>query len=339
MKQKLIWVEYAKAIGITLMVYGHVARGVYNADLPINEDFFWFVDKIIYNFHMPLFFFLSGIFLINSLEKWGRANLFKIKLSTIAYPYILWSIIQGSLEVFLNSYTNHSIDFADVLSLLHQPRAQFWFLYTLFFIFVFSILAYRRQDTQFVAALFLFSLGLYVFEHEIPGRQFHIYFSNYMVFFAGGVLFSKLQEMHLFKSGKILITIFLLFVVCQYIFVTYGDTLNEYPRTFANLMVAYTGIFFVISLCQYYSETSVKSIELIGQATLSIYLLHVIFGSGFRIIAAGYFGITSVPFHLVAGTVFGLIVPVLVLHFARKLGFNFMFAYPIKKPVKRESTS
>ncbi|OQK17044.1 hypothetical protein AU255_03865 [Methyloprofundus sedimenti] len=36
------WVDYAKGIGIIIVVYGHVARGVFNARMIINK-----VDTIV----------------------------------------------------------------------------------------------------------------------------------------------------------------------------------------------------------------------------------------------------------------------------------------------------
>lgn len=54
------WPDIAKGIGILLVVYGHVARGIEKAGLPIDPVFFKTVDVLIYAFHMPLFFFVSG---------------------------------------------------------------------------------------------------------------------------------------------------------------------------------------------------------------------------------------------------------------------------------------
>ena len=75
MKQRNQWVDYAKAIGIILVVYGHVARGLIAAGLPMNQTWYTLVDSIIYSFHMPLFFFLSGLFFYDSLTKRGRIGL------------------------------------------------------------------------------------------------------------------------------------------------------------------------------------------------------------------------------------------------------------------------
>lgn len=62
MNKRLDWIDKAKGIGIILVVYGHVARGIFNAGIPMNEKSFGIIDSVIYSFHMPLFFFLSGFF-------------------------------------------------------------------------------------------------------------------------------------------------------------------------------------------------------------------------------------------------------------------------------------
>lgn len=127
MQERNVWVDYAKAIGIILVVYGHVARGVFNAGLPMDEGSYRLVDCIIYSFHMPLFFFLSGLFFYDSLMKRGRTGLVVNKVDTIVYPFIVWSLLQGLLEVVLSNYTNGQVTLTEVLSLLWMPRAQFWF--------------------------------------------------------------------------------------------------------------------------------------------------------------------------------------------------------------------
>ncbi|HAQ24881.1 MAG TPA: acyltransferase, partial [Pseudomonas sp.] len=126
MQERNAWVDYAKAIGIILVVYGHVARGVFNAGLPMGEELYVLVDSIIYSFHMPLFFFLSGLFFYDSLVKRGTGGLIVNKVDTIVYPFIVWSLLQGFLEVILSNYTNGNVTVAEVLSLLWSPRAQFW---------------------------------------------------------------------------------------------------------------------------------------------------------------------------------------------------------------------
>lgn len=45
-KDRISWIESLKGIGIILVVLGHT---------------FWGGTKVIYAFHMPLFFFVSGM--------------------------------------------------------------------------------------------------------------------------------------------------------------------------------------------------------------------------------------------------------------------------------------
>ncbi|MCP6134099.1 acyltransferase family protein, partial [Klebsiella pneumoniae] len=66
------WVDNAKAIGIILVVMGHVNRGLHSSGIYISERLFTLLDSIIYTFHMPLFFFLSGLFFVSSIEKNGK---------------------------------------------------------------------------------------------------------------------------------------------------------------------------------------------------------------------------------------------------------------------------
>jgi len=82
------WVNYAKAIGILLVVYRHVARGVYNAGNPMDAVLYERVDSITYSFHRPLLFFLSGLFFLHSLNRRGLAGLTANKIDTIVYPYL-----------------------------------------------------------------------------------------------------------------------------------------------------------------------------------------------------------------------------------------------------------
>ena len=63
-RERIEWIDYAKGIGIILVVYGHMIRGM-SQHIPAN--FFYVSDSVVYGFHMPLFFFLTGLF----VEKWA----------------------------------------------------------------------------------------------------------------------------------------------------------------------------------------------------------------------------------------------------------------------------
>ncbi|EPJ4139137.1 acyltransferase family protein [Klebsiella pneumoniae] len=62
------WVDYAKGIGIILVVFGHANRGLYSSGIYISPEIYHYLDNVIYSFHMPLFFFLSGLFFVSSIK-------------------------------------------------------------------------------------------------------------------------------------------------------------------------------------------------------------------------------------------------------------------------------
>lgn len=74
------WIDIAKGIGIVLVVYGHVARGLFNAEIPVNYDLYKCIDDLIYKFHMPLFFLFLGIYTSLLFRKKARSTSLKIRL-------------------------------------------------------------------------------------------------------------------------------------------------------------------------------------------------------------------------------------------------------------------
>lgn len=62
---RLLLYDNLKAFGIILVVIGHVCLYC----LPGDDGY---LGKIIYAFHMPLFFFVSGVFAIKSADMGGE---------------------------------------------------------------------------------------------------------------------------------------------------------------------------------------------------------------------------------------------------------------------------
>jgi fucose 4-O-acetylase-like acetyltransferase len=181
------WVDYAKAIGIILVVIGHVMRGLVSAGLPVDRYWFSLVDSIIYSFHMPLFFFISGLFFSDSLNKRGPGRLIASKVDSIIYPYIVWSLLQGLFELAFSQYTNGQVTLGQVLSFGWHPRAQFWFLFALFFVFVLATFVITLTRGRYVLSLLVLLGTIFVVKSELPLNLITNYLAGYSVFFLFGV--------------------------------------------------------------------------------------------------------------------------------------------------------
>lgn len=132
-------IDMAKGIAIVLVVYGHCLRGLVAAGTLPDGPAFAVPDYVIYTFHMPLFFVTAGFFYLNA-EKRGGRHFWISRLETIAYPYFLWSIIQGLVQIALSgsSATNNGLGWSGLLAIAWSPISPFWFLYALFFSYVFA---------------------------------------------------------------------------------------------------------------------------------------------------------------------------------------------------------
>jgi len=317
------WVDYAKAIGILLVAYGHVARGVFNAGIPMDAALYERVDSVIYSFHMPLFFFLSGLFFLQSLRRRGPACLTANKIDTILYPYVLWSLIQGLTEVALSEYTTRSTTLSEVLS-LWDPRVQFWFLYALLLVVLTAILVYRSEARSLLAAVLVASAVAYVYQDRIPSALHSDYVVKNFFFFALGVWFSTVKDQMLRNPAPWAAAGVIAFVAAQYVFhvelgLVYAD------KGAASLLVATVSILAVASVSMFLARTPARWVLAVGGASMAIYVMHILAGSGVRIILARLFGVQDAAVHLMAGCLAGVLLPMLVLRLAARLGVRGLF--------------
>ncbi|MDM8058401.1 acyltransferase family protein [Klebsiella aerogenes] len=327
-----VWVDYAKALGIILVVAGHVNRGLYSSGIYISKQFYALFDSVIYSFHMPLFFFLSGLFFATSIEKKGKKKFFIDKLDTIFYPFVLWSLLQGGIEVILSQYTNSKTQLLDVLSFLFYPRAQFWFLYALLMIFIVAGIIYRKQTfNNSLPLIIIISFVAYIFSNTI-GSTFHInYLTNNSIYFFLGCLFFNASGRFQFRNDwKTLLIIAVLFIALEYIFhfilkMTYFDI------GVFTFILACTGIALITALSMYLASMNIKILEMIGTLSMVIYLTHILAGSGSRIVLNKILHLQNWYIHMLTGTLIGVSVPIAIYFIAKKYNINFLFSYPRHK--------
>lgn len=331
MNQRSDWVDYAKALGIILVVYGHVAKGLSSAGIEAQFKSFETITSIIYSFHMPLFFFVSGFFFYNSLKKRGGTKLILRKLDTVVYPYLIWSIFQGIIEVFLSNYTSGDVTFSEVFSLLWLPRAQFWFLYVLFIFFSVSTIIFSLFSKKTVILLFLLSIVLYVYSPNFSVNLIIRLIKGYFVFFVFGIFFSlyfKVEQISTLFSLSLLTSGF---IISQYLFhVTLG--LHYSDIGFESLLLALVSILFLVSLSSQISRLIPnKVLANIGKLSMAIYLMHTLASSGARIVLSHIVNIYSFEFHIIAGCLIGILIPLFIVKIMNKLKLPYLFSAPISQ--------
>ena len=135
--KRIEYIDIAKGIGILLVVFGHV---VWGGNYPMPHA--GFISNLIYSFHMPLFFIISGM-CIKESKVLDKQTVRKMALAYLI-PYAIWTILyllmfqtagmlrgQESIFNFKNNLFAHAISICGV--------APLWFLIALFIAEVMTI--------------------------------------------------------------------------------------------------------------------------------------------------------------------------------------------------------
>lgn len=163
------WIDSLKGAGILLVVFGHALGGLIDAGFAANHGWLLSLFAAIYIFHMPLFFFLTGLFVTQRVQQ--NPNRFRVQLVTdIAWPYFLWGGIQIVAINLAGTMVNHpsgplALSFVKIF---YTPPSQFWFLYALFFLHGLSLLIGRGVGSPFYFLLLL-AVGSLAEQQHLPG--------------------------------------------------------------------------------------------------------------------------------------------------------------------------
>lgn len=118
------------------MVLGHVIGSLENTGHG-RADFWATLNTVMHTFRMPMFFFLAGVFLIQTMQKRGYGPWVIDKAQYLLYPFVVWSVLTGLIEWGAFSVgVGQPIGPADIaLGLIWSPRDHYWYLPALFVAF------------------------------------------------------------------------------------------------------------------------------------------------------------------------------------------------------------
>lgn len=305
--RRLAWIDIAKGLGICLVVYGHAFNGVTAAGLLPYGGWPGVVYYGIYTFHMSLFFVLSGLTAEVGYRRRPQAYL-SGKLVSIGYPYLLWCLIQGSIQLQVAGQVNRGIAREDVFSILWSPLGHFWFLYALLICFaVVTVLRFRTGAMLAVAAVSLALFALQYGNTAVPSivAVTLFYFPHFV---AGIVLSERLRGW----TPTLETTAWGLPLVAAAFVMGAGANAwltNANYVALPAIPAAALGVLGVLWVAKRLSGRVAQLFEALGQMSLSIYVMHVLVVAGTRIVLVKL-GIVNPVVLIATALVFGLAVPI-----------------------------
>ncbi|MDO5969176.1 acyltransferase family protein [Flavivirga aquimarina] len=199
-KSRFNWIDQAKGLGIFLVIYAHN---------------FPYLESYIYSFHMPLFFFISGMF--HPKETNSKTIIHRAK--SLLIPYFFWAFLLYLFWFFLGRHYGNSTTFnldpiKSFIGIFYaQGGIQFmdwgiplWFLPGIFLTFLlYSFLKVIKIKTiRYLVLITLISLGfLYprYFDFKLPW-SIDVACVSLVFYMSGNVLKEQLVKLN---SNKLLI--------------------------------------------------------------------------------------------------------------------------------------
>ena len=179
------WIDWSKSIAIFLVIWGHV---------PMQSE----THTIIYSFHMPLFFLISG-YLYNP-KGTIKEELYK-DLKTLLLPSLIYQFIFYPYWFVRELIVPHQV--INIHNSIIQPLIQSlssdpingptWFIYCLFMIKIYSYTIQKKQSiywlTAGISSLVSILICYWLNQHSIYGTYAtHSFFALQIFFFTGQAL-------------------------------------------------------------------------------------------------------------------------------------------------------
>jgi len=353
MSKRIEYIDIARGIGILLVVLGH-------NDFALVSPFAY---HVIYSFHMPLFFFLSGYFLktsipflefvkkrFNSVLKPYFFTLFLIYFTSVSFEKMSFKTAIGRIVKSLYG-TGHYIDWV-----------QLWFLPHLFVVSLYAFLFFAlfgRLNNRYIrwtilvatlgiASLFLksfypFSISLFGKDYELFGLPFSL-----DLVFLSGFFFILGSEIRQITSEKTFDNVFLLIgtgvgLILLNLFFSARIDLNTrtYESFPINTVESILGILFVLALSRQIELRTRRPASLFkyfGQISLIILVFHVPIQDfwGQKVLAVT----DNAPLSIWVGFFMGVAGPVLIYELFIKANpiASFWFGREAEMPEKKESS-
>lgn len=330
MKTRLTYIDTAKGLGILLVVYGHVLRGLMSAGITSPTGWAATSDTVLYAFHMPLFFLLSGVFFrAEKYDHWWAG--IKERLLDFVPVYLIWNLLQSLMTVGFAGSVNTKVS-TDPLSLvtgLLVPKAQFWFLQALLFVIVFLSLASRLPRWKLWVLPVSFGLAL------LPVLTS---WARYTPVFALGAVLTVAGLVRLIGPLGTLLSVV--------VFGALLPVLLHLPTDFSHTSIAWvlldfalgvSGTLVVVGLSERLPLKLQEPLATLGKLSMPIYLAHILFTAGTRIALQKVLHYQGVAGHIVLGTIVGTLAPLVLYKLAERLKCTWVLGVRAAKP--KSSTS
>lgn len=270
--ERIKWIDTAKGIAIMLVVFVHLS--------PVGTN----VYNFLISFIMPLFFMLSGLFVLKNMNQSFREH-FVSRFKRLMIPYFAFGLL---IVIPYNWLYCHFIIPDGQISYLQRCLALFaglhsdwgdewrgliWFIPCLFVadMMIWSIWKYAYRWRYLILSLLVISGIAYALtiNMSLPMRT-HTALIAVLYLFIGTILMDKLNKIPVYAIASFVICYVLLWAGNDFRGIVMVD--NTYGLIYYSLPASILASVIIIYSMKYIPD--MRLLTLFGEQTLAIYILH-----------------------------------------------------------------
>lgn len=326
--QRLRSLDIAKGVAIILVVLFHTVRGYESAGLISGNFGMHVADNAAYAVNVQIFFLVAGylVFPLTDNLRFQVGRFF-----TLYYPYITWSVLSWAIAFALSSAVSSPTDVDELLTIPFEPFQHYWFLMAL--MLSTAALYFTRTPRALligsVVALLYSASGL---DWAEAGYAFP--------FMAVG---AYLRIKQLDPPADLSMAFFAVAAVLIWsCFAPQFDPANRSiidMRSPLMIPLSMGGCYAVYAFSTKLEGTRIgETLAMLGEQSMPIYLTHILFGSGTRIVLTYGAPWLDPAVSLVLSLAAGFVGPILVSMLAGRLdmsrisGFEALQVYGNDRP-------
>lgn len=330
------WIDFGKGFTILLVVIGHLTLGLYQSGKfnSFELECLLKVTSFIYNFHMPVFFALSGYFLKVNLNRKESLNYVILKFINLWIPYILFTFLMFVVKLIGSSQVRENVSIQSLNFVLY-PIQHLWFLQVLPFIFLIATLMYKllKKDNVVLMTSFLICMIIQIIfsitgwiSYPILRLVFRIFV--WLPIFLIGRYWREIK----YKSNKKLLVMFsILFLISQTISTICAVVPTHYlePKGYYLSFIISAIFAFVIFqyICGISKNKFINYFSKYGKYSMIIYLCHAPILSVVRIILFKL-GMNNLLLQICIGLLIAWYGSIFMIYLSKKFIWIYRLFYP-----------
>ena len=270
--KRLDYLDVTKGIGILLVILGHILS---------ESDFIY---KIIYAFHMPLFFIIAGyVYNENKYKNSTVSDFIKKKFKSYIIPYfrmaliclIIFGVVLNFRENGINNtFYNQLIIYVKGIIyskcyLETTPNCSpIWFLTCLFCMEIMFYFIFKYVNKKYIPIIICFIIGVVLNKINIINLPWNLDIALFALpFMYLGLIIKQYNFLEKYKHEYTI-----LFLVIFIISVYFNTIINFNGRNLGNIIFTYSGAISMSLIVLYYSKYLEKSkvLKFFGKNTMFV---------------------------------------------------------------------